>query len=508
MKSTRASGILCHFTSLPSRYGVGDIGNSARKFINFLASAQQSVWQFLPVGPTGSHFGHSPYMSNSVFAGSPLLICPDQLLLQGYLDETDLKHSPDFSPYTTDYNKVAAYKAHLLGKVNKERVLRSEGYKDFIVNNTWIEDFALFRTLKEIFAQKPWNEWPDEFKLRDPQALRKIFFEYEESIQSIYTEQYLFYSQWHETKHYAQAKNITLFGDLPIYVSHDSAEVWAQPDIFRLAPETYLPTHVAGVPPDYFSETGQRWGNPLYNWESEETKIQEGLLAWWTNRFAHLYTLVDKVRIDHFRAFESYWEIPAEEKTAVHGAWKPGPGVSFFNHIFSQLGQLDIAAEDLGIITEKVENLRDELDFPGMKVLQFGFDGNPYNSHLPHNYQTSRCIVYTGTHDNDTSVGWYLSPEITDTERSKIKKCTNRELEDGSAIHRDFIYLAHSSIAELSIIPLQDLLGFGSDCRMNRPGIAEDNWQWRCAEEFLTRDIAQYLSEITDRFGRSPHLGK
>jgi len=315
-------------------------------------------------------------------------------------------------------------------------------------------------------------------------------------------EQFIFYHQWNLLRSYAREKKIKLFGDLPIYMSYDSADVWANSELFLLNPESRKPTYVSGVPPDYFSKTGQRWGNPLYNWHDKDESVREKLFDWWVKRLAALFEQVDTARIDHFRAFESYWAIPENESTAVKGEWLKGPGKDFFTMIASNLGQLDIVAEDLGIITPEVEKLRDDLGFPGMKVLQFGFDGNTENSHLPHNFTTPNCVTYTGTHDNDTTVGWFFSDLLDDKQRTYIKKMVNRDLKDNSLIHRDLMYLAQSSISQLTIFPLQDILGFGNDCKMNSPGIPDGNWKWRCGDEFLTSDIAENLRFSTRLFGR------
>ena len=301
---------------------------------------------------------------------------------------------------------------------------------------------------------------------------------------------------------YAGARHISLIGDIPIYIGLDSADVWANQEIFELDRRTLHPRRVSGVPPDYFSDTGQRWGNPLYRWHSHDPGTREKLLDWWSERLRSIFELVDVARIDHFRGFESYWAIPASEETAVKGKWVKGPGISFFKKVQERLGPLKIIAEDLGDITQEVVMLRDKLNFPGMKILQFAFDANPDNPFLPYNFKSANCVVYTGTHDNDTTTGWFLSDRLDDEQRRFIKRFANRDLLDASSIHRDFIYLALSSSAALAIIPLQDLLGFGSDCRMNVPGEAEGNWKWRCAPEFLTDDLADWLKIAATRFGR------
>ena len=504
MSKNRSSGILAHITSLPSPYGIGDIGSSSYDFIDFLVECDQSCWQFLPTGPTNSTFDDSPYMSISAFAGSPLLISPRLLADEGLISKKDLDSHPSFSPYETDFKMVRRYKTKILHQAYQNFDTDIIGnYQLFVKNNKhWLDDYALFMTFKEKYDSKGWNEWPLLGGEKGKGELDRFYSSYIKSINYYFFEQYIFHSQWKLLHSYAQEKNISLFGDLPIYVGYDSVDVWANREIFFLDPETCKPTHVSGVPPDYFSETGQRWGNPLYNWHHEDHSVVDKLYSWWVKRLSALFEQVDLARIDHFRAFESYWAIPEEEPTAVKGEWVKGPGKTFFDKISSILGPLNIVAEDLGIITTKVEKLRDALGFPGMKVLQFGFDGNPDNTHLPHNFTTPNCITYTGTHDNDTTMGWFLSDQLDDRQRRTIKKMANRDFHDNSLIHHDLMYLAQSSISQMTIFPLQDILGFGNDCKMNSPGVAKGNWKWRCSGEFLTSDIAKNLQYSTRLFGR------
>ncbi len=509
MLNKRSSGFLAHITSLPSPYGIGDIGTSGYQFIDFLVESDQTYWQFLPTGPTNSPFDYSPYMSSSAFAGSYLLFSPELLFEAGFISQTSLRNHPAFSPYTTNYQMVELYKKSLLEEAfNNFHPERFPEYANFLKESFWLDDYAIFMAAKEIFHESGWFSWPRELATRSTQALHKFFVLHSKRIDYYRFEQFEFFRQWQLLHTYARNKGIKLFGDLPIYVSYDSVEVWANQDIFTLNPETLRPTHVAGVPPDYFSNTGQRWGNPLYNWQSNDKRIQEKLTKWWSDRLAHLFTLVDMARIDHFRGFESYWSIPEECETAEDGEWLKGPGKNFFNQIADRLGPLDIVAEDLGIITPEVEALRDELGFPGMKVLQFAFDDNPDNIFLPHNFQTPHCIVYTGTHDNDTTIGWFLSDRLNDRQREHIKLVANRDPHDSRGSHHDLIFLAQSSISILCIIPLQDVLGFGGDCKMNSPGVAEGNWRWRCGMEFLTPETAQQLKESTQRFNRGNHERK
>lgn len=431
------------------------------------------------------------------------MLSPELLFEEGLVSFASLRNHPGFSPYSTDYKTVEGYKKELLKEAfNSFHPDRFPEYADFLAKNSWIDDYAVFMAAKEVYGDVGWFSWPRELSSRTDIALQEFFVQHVERINYYRFEQFEFFRQWQLLHSYANQKGIQLFGDLPIYVSYDSVDVWANQEIFTLNRDTFHPTHVSGVPPDYFSETGQRWGNPLYDWQSDNKAVQEKLIKWWSDRLAHLFTLVDVARIDHFRGFESYWSIPEECETAMDGEWLKGPGKDFFTKIADILGPLNIVAEDLGIITPEVEALRDELDFPGMKILQFAFDGNPNNSFLPHNFTTPKCIVYTGTHDNDTTVGWFLSDKLDNKQRESIKLVANRDPHDQRGSHHDLIFLAQSSISMLSMIPLQDILGFGGDCKMNSPGIAEGNWRWRCAAEFLTPEIAQQMKESTRRFNR------
>jgi 4-alpha-glucanotransferase len=503
MIKKRSSGILAHITSLPSPFGIGDIGPSSYAFIDFLANCDQSYWQFLPTGPTNGIFDNSPYMSSSAFAGSPLLISPELLFREGLVSQSDLDNKPVFSPYCTEFNVVMEYKHNLLRQAYRRfHPDTYPEYATFIATAVWLDEYALFMTLKELNNNSGWFDWPRELAKHEYSALQSLFVSQSERINFYRFEQFEFFRQWRLLHQYATKQDISLIGDLPIYVSYDSVDVWAHQSIFSLDSATLRPIQVSGVPPDYFSKTGQRWGNPLYAWNTLNEGVQNELLNWWSARFAHLFANVDITRIDHFRGFESFWAIPEENDTAIEGAWLQGPGAAFFKKMNEKLGMLNIIAEDLGIITPEVEALRDELGFPGMKVLQFAFDGNKDNSFLPCNFRTPHCIIYTGTHDNETTVGWYLSDKMDDTTRATIKKMANRSLHDQNSIHNDLIYLAQSSIAMLCIFPLQDVLGFGNDCKMNSPGVPEGNWRWRCAKEFLTPRVAEQMRISTNLFGR------
>lgn len=499
----RASGILAHITSLPSPFGIGDMGPSSYKFIEFLHRSEQRYWQFLPVGPTHAVFDNSPYMCCSVFAGSPLLISCELLEENGLVSRDSLDNRPDFSEYVTEFDPVTTFKQNILQEAfSNFKPTDNTDYQLYIRQTCWLDDYALFMAIKEKFPQGGWFDWPEEIACRDQETISLLRQELKTRINYYRFEQFEFFRQWKLMRDHAEARDVKLIGDIPIYVSADSADVWVNQDIFLLDPETHLPTHVAGVPPDYFSETGQRWGNPLYRWQANDQLSKHKLFTWWKQRFQYTFQLVDVARIDHFRGFADYWSITAEEETAINGEWLTGPGKLFFDKIFTELGHLNIIAEDLGIITQEVTALRDSLGLPGMKILQFGFDGNPKNSFLPHNFTTSNCVVYTGTHDNDTSLGWFLSDHLNDALRSHIKEYANRTLHDPSPIHQDLIYLAMGSIAALAVTPLQDILGYGNDCRMNTPGTSKGNWRWRCPHHALNDEVADWLHKKTALFGR------
>jgi 4-alpha-glucanotransferase len=492
LTNSRAAGILLHLSSLPGPWGIGDIGPEAERFLGFLEKSGQHYWQFLPLGPTLAIHGHSPYMSTSAFAGNPLLISPDYLLRDQWIKAEELANHPEFYQYLVVFAEVVAFKEALFEKAFSKFLstkLRQNDFAKFCDNSPWLNDYALFVTLGEKFSSRPWYEWPDKIARRDPQTL--VTEEKELATRITYHKfiQFLFAEQWHELKEKANARQIRLIGDVPIYVALDSADVWAHQECFQLDPETYKPKYVAGVPPDYFSPTGQAWGNPLYRWQTEN-RPNAAVDKWWRLRLQRLAELVDIVRIDHFRAFEAYWRIPAGAETAEEGEWIKGPGEAFFSRLDNSLQNLRIIAEDLGTITPPVEKLRNDLGFAGMKVLQFAFDGQPDNPYLPWNFTSTNCVVYSGTHDNETTTGWYLDEQVDSNCKERARRAANS---DGQAIHRDFIKMAYASIAALAIIPMQDVLGFGSDCRMNWPGSNERNWAWRCAPRFITEEITKML---------------
>ena len=504
MMEKRGSGVLLHITSLPGPYGIGDLGAGARRFIDFLVDAGQQYWQFLPIGPCCGIFDNSPYMSLSAFAGNPLFIDPEQLVGDGLLADSDLRDLPEMSEYLVDFAAVVPFKSGLLRRAyeNFQHQRHEGGFADFCRSEAaWLEDHALFLALRDEQHQQAWSQWPYELAARNAKALAASRRRLAGEVEFQRFVQYIFFKQWQGLRQYAKGRGVSLIGDIPIYVSYDSVDVWAHRDCFRLDERTMQPTHVAGVPPDYFSDTGQRWGNPLYRWRKGGGKANLSLYKWWQARFRHIFRDVDIVRIDHFRGFEAFWEIDAGEETAINGRWVKGPGRAFFDAMASAIGELPIIAEDLGVITPEVEALRDGLGFPGMKVLQFAFDSDADNLYLPHNYQNPNCVVYTGTHDNDTTLGWYFSPEVPDASKARARRYANGS---GDAIHWDFLRMALASVARTAIVPLQDLLGFGADCRMNTPSTSSGNWRWRCASRFLDDALASRLREEVTFYGRDP----
>lgn len=496
-KIQRQSGILVHPTSFPSPYGIGDLGKTAYDFIDFLKDSGQTLWQCLPLGPTG--FGDSPYQAYSAFAGQPLLISPDKLIELKLLKEDDFKDMPEWNPNKVEYEKLTVFKTRLLKTAYDNftsvpnLLLRSEFHHFCKENEVWLTDYALFMALKEDQNGKKWTEWADEYKNPTAAVKASALKRLDKTVNYYRFIQFIFFKQWYELKKYANDKDIQIIGDIPIFVSPDSADVWANKELFQLDDEGY-PTVIAGVPPDYFSKTGQLWGNPLYDWEYHKKTDY----AWWIQRIRHQLTQTDIFRIDHFRGFEAYWAIPKGEETAINGKWVKGPGNDFFDHILEAFdGELPIIAEDLGIITPEVEALRDDYNLPGMRILQFAFNDLGDSNYLPYNY-IENCVCYTGTHDNDTTKGWYLqaAPELQDKARRYLS-C------DGSNIHWDFIRLAMGSVARYVIFPLQDVLGLDSSARMNIPGTSKGNWSWRFKNEDLPEWISAYLNELSRLFWRN-----
>jgi 4-alpha-glucanotransferase len=495
----RASGILLHPTSLPGAFGIGDLGKAAYGFIDFLVASGQQVWQILPIGPTG--FGNSPYLSYSALAGNPLLINLEWLESEGLLSAADLATLPEFNGDRIDYDRVITSKLPLLRKASQNFSTLAtsehrEAFKTFCQEQAyWLDDYALFMAIKEDHQGQSWYQWDEALAKRNPQALAA----YREKLASeIFFHQYLqaeFFRQWLTLKEYANRKGIKIFGDIPIYVAHDSADVWANPEIFRLDEETGEPELMAGVPPDYFSETGQLWGNPVYDWQV----LKDTNFKWWVQRIEGVLKTVDLIRIDHFRGFEAYWAVPQGEKVATHGEWLSAPGIEFFTILKEDLGELPIVAEDLGVITLEVEELRDRFEFPGMKLLHFAFDSGTDNGFLPFNYPHN-CVVYTGTHDNNTTIGWFAGRSLE--EKQRVWDYLGGEPNEG--IHWALIRVVLSSVGKLAIVPLQDLLGLGEEGRMNLPGRAEGNWNWRYRSEQLTPEIRDRLAQLTEVYGRAP----
>lgn len=498
----RSSGVLLHPTSLPGRYGIGDLGEWAYHFVDWLASAGQTVWQVLPLGPTS--YGDSPYQSLSTFAGNPLLISLDKLVGDGWLTAVDVAKVPNFPPFLVDFGNVIHYHNQMLAKAYNrfEAMANAEQNTAFVDWCTeqayWLDDWALFISLKTAYAGKAWVEWPQNLALREAVAIQSASEKYARSINEHKFRQWLFFTQWQELKAYANGKGIRLVGDIPIFVAHDSSDVWANRDEYFLD-AMGNPTVIAGVPPDYFSPTGQRWGNPLYRW----AKMAENDYQWWLSRIKAVLSLVDIVRVDHFRGFEAYWEVPATEKTAIKGQWVPGPKFDFFNVVVEKMGDLPIIAEDLGLITPGVIELRDGLGLPGMKILQFAFGGSGgENSFLPHNY-TPNCVVYSGTHDNNTTVGWWNSGEATDDIRKLLPEYMGRPVAE---INWDLIRMGMASVAHTCVVPMQDVFGFGADTRMNTPGKEGGNWGWRFTSEWLNHPARERLAYLTRLYGRWPKV--
>jgi 4-alpha-glucanotransferase len=506
MHRPRTSGILLHPTSLPGRFGIGELGPEAIRFADFLSAAGQRLWQVLPLGPTG--YGDSPYQCFSAFAGNPLLVSLDVLEAEGLLMPADLAETPPFPEHEVDYGAVIDFKRSALARAfarfrEHAGPPERDAFQAFCREQAaWLDDFAVFMAVKAAHGGVAWTEWDREIAARRPEALERWRQEKADEIEATRFTQHLFFRQWTELRRHCHARHMKIMGDLPIFVAHDSADVWAHPELFRLD-ETGRPTVVAGVPPDYFSATGQLWGNPLYRWD----EMARTGYSWWIDRFRSTLSIVDLVRLDHFRGFEAYWEIPASAPTAATGQWVKGPGAALFEALRSALGPLPIVAENLGVITPEVEALRERFGFPGMAILQFAFGGDPQSStFIPHNYSRDR-VVYTGTHDNDTVVGWWTSG-VGDSTRTLEEVEAEREFarrymhSDGREIHWDFVRTLLGSVAELAIVPLQDVLGLGSEARMNVPARPSGNWRWRFAAGALAPEVRGRLREITEDYGR------
>lgn len=484
MKLQRASGVLLHPTSFPGKYGIGEIGSEAFLFIDFLARSKQQLWQILPLNPVG--YGESPYQSYSAFAGNHLMISIDKLLAKGLLTDKDLAYVPQGFYGQVDYSLASDIKNKLLHRAfyHFKNTGNEEGYLRYKEENAfWLSDYALFMSLKDYFGLRPWNEWNRDIAAREERALKYYEGLLAEKIEYYCFLQYIFEVQWLELKAYAASKGIRIIGDLPIFVSYDSSDTWLNPLLFELDEEGY-PAKVAGVPPDYFSETGQLWGNPHYRWD----RMMEDEYFWWRQRITKLLEFVDLIRIDHFRGFEAYWEVPAGEETAVRGRWVKGPGEKFFRTILKYLGDLPIIAEDLGFITPQVHQLKNAFGFPGMKVLQFINEESIVNRPRQEN-----VVYYTGTHDNETLLGWYKDKVLTQQDRPKTEE----------GICWEFIELIFSGNSAWAIVPLQDILCLDNKARMNTPGTIGGNWQWRYLPGVLTPELSEKLARLTERYGRT-----
>jgi len=494
-KQNRKSGILLHPTSFPGPYGIGDLGESAYRFIDFLEASNQELWQILPIGPTG--YGDSPYQAFSSFAGQPLIISPDLLV------EMDLLHKDDlilktWDPQKIDFGPVIDYKTSLLKKAFARFDVSSDAklthaYKKFCIKEKeWLDNYALFMAVKDYHKGIAWPKWSPDIAFPDDSSLTKWTNKLKKEVNYYRFLQFIFYKQWFDLKTYANEKGIQIIGDIPIFVAFDSSDVWANKDLFFLDKKGY-PTLVAGVPPDYFSETGQLWGNPLYDWKEHKKHDY----AWWFKRISNNLKLVDILRIDHFRGFDAYWAVPYGSETAIHGEWQKGPGHDLFYALEEKLGKgLPIIAEDLGVITPTVEKLRDDFNFPGMKILQFAFEDIEENNFLPHNY-SSHSVCYSGTHDNDTTIGWYKKADPKS--QDKVRRYMNT---DGMDICWDFIRTCFGSVSEMAVVPLQDALSFDSWARMNTPGVAAGNWQWRYMDHMLSSQLIDRLVYVSNLYGR------
>jgi len=499
MTNERASGILLHPTSLPGKYGIGSLGKAACEFIDFLVRAKQQFWQMLPLGPTG--YADSPYQCFSSHAGNPNLIDLDILVKSRLLQADDLEDYPHFSNKKVEYEGIQQTRLPLLRKAFHTFMTYADSteklaYRNFLKEQSkWINDYALFMAIKANRNQNPWYQWENPLKKREPEAINAIQALLHEEVDFHKFLQFLFFKQWIAVKEYAFNHKIRIIGDIPLYVALDSADAWANPEIFEFD-ENLDPIRVGGVPPDYFSETGQLWGNPLFRWDV----LKEQGYRWWIDRIKTNLFLYDIIRIDHFRGFAAYWAVPYGEKTAINGQWITCPGKEFFDAMRMEFGDLPIIAEDLGVITPDVEELRDGFGLPGMKILQFAFDSSEANDYIPYNYPKN-CIVYTGTHDNDTVVGWFDNASPND--RAYVLDYLNT---NDYEIHWSFIRLAWASVANTAIVPMQDLLGLNTSARMNLPGTTQNNWQWRVNADACTPELAGKLAHLTVLYGRTKKI--
>lgn len=495
MKFERASGILLHPSSLPGPFGIGDLGPQAHRWVDFLREAGCGLWQVLPLGPTG--YGDSPYQSFSSFAGNPYLISPELLLEEGLLHSNDLIESPKFPAERVEFGNLIPWKVGVLDRAfikfeqSASKALKSEFEEFRAANSFWLDNFCLFMAIKEANGGGPWVKWPKPLAERDPAALNKAKEDYATAIYRQEFRQFIFHRQWASLRELANQENILIIGDIPIFVAHDSAEVWAHPELFTLDKDGN-PEYVAGVPPDYFSKTGQLWGNPLYRWDVHQGEGYQ----WWLNRLTAVLKLVDIVRLDHFRGFAAYWAVPFSEETAVNGRWVAGPGEDFFAKVEESLGELPIIAEDLGVITPDVVAMRQRFNLPGMRITQFAFTGDPKDPFLPHNHEVN-TVVYTGTHDNDTSRGWY--ERVSEVEKSFYRRYLNR---DGREVAWDFIRATWASVAVFALAPMQDFLNLDNRARMNYPGNPSGNWTWRMSDSAMSGGLQERIRELNFLYDR------
>ncbi|GAB4535727.1 MAG: 4-alpha-glucanotransferase [Thermodesulfovibrionia bacterium] len=494
----RGSGILMHITSLPSPYGIGDMGRYARWFVDLLVEARQGFWQVLPLNPTCGVYGNSPYSSFSAFACNPLLIDIDGLIEDGLISRGDIDQ-PRFSDRKVNYRAVTEYKNKILTDAyerNRMSIMKDHEFKRFLSEHSyWLDDYCLFIALKRQFRGIEWTRWQEDVRERREDTLNLWRERLNDGIMKEAFLQFLFFKQWQSLRRYCEERNIRIIGDIPIYVNHDSSDVWANTGLFKLNDDN-MPVTIAGVPPDYFSSTGQLWGHPVYNWDA----IRDNGYSWWIKRIAHNMKLFHIIKIDHFRGFVAYWEVEAGEKTAINGRWVKAPAVDFFNALLRHFNHLPIIAEDLGVITPDVREVMDMFGFPGMRVLMFGFGGDiAVNPYAPHNH-IKNCVVYTGTHDNNTIRGWFRR-ELSVEDRMRLSNYIGRRVNERT-IHRELIRLAMMSVADVSIIPMQDVLGLGEWARMNLPARKTGNWQWRLEERDVTEALIGDLSEKAMIYGR------
>lgn len=502
----RTCGVLMHITSLPSPYGVGTLGSEAYKFVDFLKKSGQTYWQILPVGPTG--FGDSPYQSYSAFAGNPMLIDIDELIKAGLVseDDKDLKILAEKKEFA-DFGQMFSFKRLILAKAHAAFTANADSEQMYLFgkfcrkNAWWLDDYAMFMSMKYFFKQVMWTEWADSYRLRDPQTLAKYAEEHGVDIDCWKFMQFLFFRQYKDLKKYANKRGISIYGDMPIYVSMDSSDIWANPEMFMLDSDR-KPTKVAGCPPDDFSPTGQLWGNPLYDWDY----MDKNNYKWWIKRVQYSAKLFDLTRIDHFRGFESFYAIPAGDKTAEHGEWLQGPSMKLFSAIKADLGDVKLVAEDLGFLTDEVKAMLKAAGYPGMNVLEFGFGGED-SSYLPHNY-VKNSVVYIGTHDNETALGWYLAQDKAGKKRIRKYLGLDKSASDSKVV-RELIRCAYASVSENCVIQMQDWLCLDNSARMNIPStIGGGNWAWRMDKDACTKELAKAMKKMAKTYFRKAHKGE